>query len=115
MELMSGVKDSLQEEVAGCMKELRQEHRSNGGNPSVWVADQGIQSVPRYNMLDLPMESSSKCLSQEHAEVRANHKEWYAVAKGRDGGSGVFDRYEEATVLGLAHFGHYLEVVQDVL
>jgi hypothetical protein len=95
MEMMAGVKDSLQE-VAGGMKDLRQERQ---GSPPDWKSAKGIPCDPKYKLLDLPMGSSKSprdALAEIKARDKANPEDWYAVAKGRNGASGVFDNYEEA-------------------
>ena len=91
MELMTGVNDSLQE-VAGGMRELQQEHEEN---PPDREAFKAVHHGPKDRMLDLPM-GSSKNPRQGLAELRAKHKEWYTVAKGKDGACNVFDNYKEA-------------------
>jgi hypothetical protein len=98
MKLMSGVKDLLQA-VAGRMKEIRQDCR---GSPAAWESDQAIHCEPKYKMLDLSM-GSFKSPCQGLAEIRANHKEWYDMDKGKDGASGVFDHYMEVKGL-VYHF-----------
>ncbi len=98
MGLMSGVNNSLQA-VAGGMKEMQDERRilkqeGEGGVHSKekarkeWNSETGDE-------LKYPMGMSK---SPRHwvKEARDSHCEWYAVAKGRDGASGVFESYEEA-------------------
>ena len=56
-------------------------------------------ALPKYKLQDLPM-GSSKSPQEGLSEIKARHKghhdDWYAVAKGKDGATGVFDSYEEA-------------------
>jgi viroplasmin and RNaseH domain-containing protein len=96
MKMMSGVNDSLQA-MAGGMKDLRQERQES---PPAWKSAKGIRcDGPKYTLQDLPMGSSKsprEGLSEIKARHKGHHEDWYAVAKGKDGATGVFDNYEEA-------------------
>jgi hypothetical protein len=93
VELMTGVKESLQE-VAGGMKELREERRHE---PTA-KAGPKVSLVSKYQRDEHPMGLNVSPATFV-ADARAQHKEWYAVAKGKDGASGVFDSYAEAKKL----------------
>jgi hypothetical protein len=95
MELMAGVRDSLKE-VAGGMQALRQEQKATqaAAIKPPHVVDPGVDGL-KFMKGTIRMGRSQGPASLLK-EGRNDGGEWYAVAKGKDGASGVFDSYEEA-------------------
>jgi viroplasmin and RNaseH domain-containing protein len=94
MELMAGVRDSLKA-VAGGMAALQQGQLSSQATlepkPAVRVDAGGL----RFMQGKIRMGSSQSPASMIQ-DGRTDAGEWYAVAKGKEGASGVFDSYEDA-------------------
>jgi hypothetical protein len=95
MELMAGARDSLKE-VAGGMQDLRQDREMARTSKPVEVpkGEGGL----KFMMGKGPM-GTSQGPSSFIQEGWTGSGEWYAIAKGKDGASGVFDNYEEAKAL----------------
>ena len=101
MEMMSGVQTHLKG-VSEDMKVLREEQRE--------VRKRVDDRRPQSTVQELIKEEERKVKEEWHMgsslspkkvmeATRSSHKEWYAVLKGKDGASGVFESYDEARVL----------------
>jgi viroplasmin and RNaseH domain-containing protein len=95
MELMAGVRDSLKE-VAGGMQDLRRDReRAAAGIPlDIGKSEGGLKF--REGKIRMGTAASPATFLQEG---RTDVGDWYAVVKGKDGASGVFDNYDEAKAL----------------